>query len=50
MVIIKKTINSKCWIKYGEKGTLIQLLLKADDVTMENSMESAKKIKNYHMT
>ena len=50
MVVIKKTINNKCWIKCGEKGTLIQLLLKTDDVTMENSMEIAQKIKNYHKT
>ena len=50
MVIIKKTINNKCWIKCGEKDTLIQFLLKADDVNMENSMEIAQNIKNYHMT
>ena len=50
MVVIKKTINNKCWIKCGEKDTLIHLLLKPDDVTMENSMEIAQKIKNYHMT
>lgn len=46
MVVIKKTINNKCWIKCGEKDTLIHLLLKPDDVTMENSMEIAQKIKN----
>lgn len=46
MVVIKKTINNKCWIKCGEKDTFIHLLLKPDDVTMENSMEIAQKIKN----
>ena len=48
MVIIKKTIKNKCWIKCGEKDTLIQFLLKADDVTTENNMGIAQKIKNYH--
>ena len=23
MTIIKKTTNSKCWLGYGEKGTLV---------------------------
>ena len=44
MVVIKKTINNKCWIKCGEKGTLIQLLLKTDDVTMLDSILKSKDI------
>ena len=41
MAAIKKSTNKKCWRGYGEKGTLLTLLvgMQTSTATMENSVE-----------
>ena len=48
MAIIKKSTNSKCWRGWGEKGTLLTLLVGMyfGTTTIENSMEVPQKNKS----
>ena len=48
MTAIKKPTNNKCWRGYGEKGTLLTLLvlMQTSTATMENSVEIPLKTGN----
>ena len=48
MTAIKKSTKNKCWRGYGEKGTLLTLLvgMQTSTATMENSVEIPLKTGN----
>ena len=48
MAAIKKSTNKKCWRGYGEKGTLLTLLvgMQTSTAAMENTAEIPKKTGN----